>query len=156
MKFDATKSMLVSGENFDLYNNIVDDENIYLYLQGVEFEASNSAIVLKIPVEIWGVIRQHGEPNIRYANWTNDQIRAFVTKEVDDRIEDYNETLKNQGETMAILKSLCYSSVYGSPCEQTREEQISLGCKYIQQLRDIHTRVWKAVNNINTVITIPY
>jgi hypothetical protein len=81
----SVKSTIVQGENFQLYDEIFDDENIYLTIDHADFEVSNLHVTIKIPLEIWSIIRQHGEPDLKYADWTDEEIKEFVTKEIIDR-----------------------------------------------------------------------
>lgn len=143
------KSTIVQGENYQLYDEMFDDENIYLTINNADFEVTNLHVTIKIPLEIWAVIRQHGEPELRYADWTDDEVRDFVIKEIDERIEEYNQTLKNEGERAASLKAFCGALVYGSPIDNSKEEQIEIAFEHIIKQRDIHSKIQSAIQKAN-------
>ena len=79
----STKSSLAYGDNFHLYQECFDEENVYLELESVEFEASRDRVTVSIPVAIWEVIRAYGAVDLAYANYSDAEIETIVVEEVD-------------------------------------------------------------------------
>ena len=82
----STKCTIAYGKNFHFYHEVLDDNFVYLQLEGVEFEASYNQITVPIPVHIWEVIRQYQGIDLSWADKTDEEIGDYVEKEVDLRI----------------------------------------------------------------------
>lgn len=84
----STKSTIVCGENFHLYSEMMDDENVYLELEGVTFEAYRDSVTVAIPAAIWQSIRRH-KVDMSYLAHTDEEIRTAATLHVDDERQKY-------------------------------------------------------------------
>jgi hypothetical protein len=49
----STKISLSYGKNYHLYQEIFDSSHVYLQIDNVEFEVSNTSAMVQIPVKIW-------------------------------------------------------------------------------------------------------
>ena len=122
--------------DFHFYDEIFDEDAVYLELRGIAaagFSVQHDQVIVRIPQEIWEVIRLRGATNLSQADWTDAQIQAFVEGEVDQRIEKYQDSL-NPGEANNILR-LAGCGVYGL-ADSPREDQIRAGIDYWQDERD--------------------
>ena len=128
----STKSSLAYGNNFHFYQECFDEENVYLELESVEFEASNNKVTVTIPVAIWSVIRAYGAVDLAYANYSDAEIETIVEEEVDQRIEKYRSTNDERAKKFASLSGSIY---YGS-ADLPRKEQIEKGVRYYRQVRE--------------------
>ena len=54
----STKSSIAYGPTFHLYNEALDEDYVYLEMEGVQFEASYNRVMVPIPMHIWEYIRQ--------------------------------------------------------------------------------------------------
>ena len=87
----STKLTVAYGKNFHLYKEILDENFIYLEIEGVQFEASYNRVMMPIPVHIWEVIRQYEGTDLSWASKTDEEIVRYVEQEVDKRITKLKE-----------------------------------------------------------------
>lgn len=131
----STKVNIACSRNrFHLYHEIFDDENVYIELTGVEFRATPQNISVQIPLEIWEVVRTRAPVRLSWAGKSDDDVRAHVEREVDERIEQ-----ARQGKHW-----LSGSLVYGA-ADRPREEQIRAGMRFLMETRDRQTRIAQAI-----------
>lgn len=128
----STKSSIAYGDNFHFYKECFDEENVYLELDSVEFNASNNQVTVTIPVAIWEVIRQYDVLNLSLADKSDREIEAMVEQEVDRRIEKYQSTDDERAKQFASLSG---SLRYGS-ADLPRNEQMNTGILYYRQERE--------------------
>lgn len=87
----STKITVAYGDNFHLYRESLDEDYIYLEMEGVKFEASYNQVMMPIPIHIWEVIRQYPGIDLSWASRTDDEIMRHVEQEVDRRIQKYQQ-----------------------------------------------------------------
>lgn len=134
----STKATIAYGPSFHLYHEALDDDFVYLEIEGAQFEASYNRVMVPIPVHIWEVIRRYPGIDLEYADKTDDQLRIYVEQEVDDRIKQYGKA----NQRAKGLVSLAGSLVYGT-ADQPRAKQIAAGLEYFTKTRE-HQRQIKA------------
>lgn len=134
----STKSTIAYGPNFHLYHEALDDDFVYLEIEGAQFEVGYNRVMVPIPVHIWEVIRRYPGIELRYAEKTDDELRIYVEREVDNRIRRYEKA----GEAAKGFLSLAGSLVYGG-ADEPREQQIAAGLEYFTKTRE-HQRQIKA------------
>lgn len=83
----STKVTVAYGENFYLYQEVFDEDFIYLELEEVQFEASYNRVMMPIPIHIWEVIRKYKGIDLSWASRTDEEILRYVEEEVDKRIQ---------------------------------------------------------------------
>jgi hypothetical protein len=139
----STKSTIAysHGPDFDFhfYHEVLDDAGVYLELTGerLEYEAGPGRVMVRIPVEIWEVIRHRAPADLQYADWTDQQVDAYVEQAVEERLQKYCEHLEKTGQEQSILR-IAGSLVFGF-ADEPREQQIEKGGRYYRQLRDEQT-----------------
>src|SRR5215467_8630207 len=121
----STKSTIAHGRNFHLYHEALDEDCVYLELEGTKFEASYSRVMVPIPVHIWEVIRRYPGIDLEYADKTDAEIRDYVEQEVDERLKEY----ENANKRAKALVSLSGSLAFGT-ADQPRDQQIAKGIEY--------------------------
>jgi hypothetical protein len=139
----STKSSIVHGPNFHLYAEVFEDADVYLELEGVQFEASARGIKVAIPVAVWEVIRQHTPVDLSFADKTDDDIRRMVESEVEERCRDFVE---GDGRKRKILM-LSGTPIYGRPDEPPKN-QIANGLDYYMQLRACQAKLKKDIADL--------
>jgi hypothetical protein len=83
----STKSTIVSGPTFHLYLELADGEDaVYLELDGVHYQATYNRVVVPIPVHIWEVIRAYPGVDLSWAAWSDEELRAYVERRIDERL----------------------------------------------------------------------
>jgi hypothetical protein len=127
--------------DFHLYREMMEDDAVYLTLgyAGLEYEAGNGSVTVRIPLEIWEVIRAHKPVELPFAGWSDEQIDAYVETEVDERIAEYRAELEKTGREKSItamLGALCFGMAY-----DPREEQVEHGRSWYRRVRDEETEI---------------
>lgn len=140
----STKATVAYGSNFHLYKEVLDDDFIYLRLEGVQFEASYNQVMVPIPIHIWEVIRQYSGVDLSWSDKTDDEITQYVEQEVNERIEKYQ---KVENESQRGLLSLCGSLVYGMT-DTPYQEQLEQGVTYFKKLRDHQQQIKQAIEKL--------
>jgi hypothetical protein len=107
------------SDEFHLYRDGFDTDNVYLQIRSPHFEE----LVLKIPLTAWKEMRQHTiEPNERYLDFSEAELRAEAEREVDEHRSHLEEVRAKDGKH-AGLGMMFGSFVFGPP-DGSREEMI--------------------------------
>jgi hypothetical protein len=117
-----------------------DHDHVYLELTGadLDYEARPGRLLVRIPVEVWEVMRHQAPADLRFADWTDEQIDAYVEQEVDERIREYHQHLEGAGRSdRMLMPSVCLG--FGSAADP-REQQLEAGREYFRELRDQQTQ----------------
>ncbi|MBO0862272.1 MAG: hypothetical protein J2P21_28005 [Chloracidobacterium sp.] len=141
----STKATIAHGNNFHFYHEVLDDNHVYLELEGMEFEAGYNRVMVSIPIHIWETIRGLGAARLDLVNHTDEDLLAMIEADVDERIGEYQEALHTNPDLSNWLKFLgCLT--YGG-ADEPREEQIKRGMDYYrgerQRQREVHEAIIK-------------
>lgn len=136
----SIRSTVAYGPNFHLYKEVLDEDYIYLELEGVQFEASYQRVMVPIPVHIWEVIRHYEGVDLSLADKTDEELQQYVEQEVDERITRYNEADDKAKSLIAFLGSLVYGTA-----DSPREEQIQQGMEYFTDRREHQRQIKQAI-----------
>jgi len=135
----STKSTLASGKNFHLFRECFEhDQSVYLRLEEVEFEATAGSVEVRIPIEIWEVIRHKGGADLDLAGLGDVELRRKVEREVDGRIR----ALK-KGDRFASIAGLI---PYGDP-KSPKHEQVDRGMSHYAEERERQRGIEKAIRD---------
>ncbi len=138
----STKSTIAHGRDFHFYHEALDEDNVYLELENVEFEASYRRVMVKIPIDIWEVIRHTGAARLDLVDSSDEELRQMVERQVGERVAEY-ERAKGDSRRKTLV-SLCGALVFGG-ADEPREEQIRRGLNYYvrdrERQRQIVTRM---------------
>lgn len=83
-------------------SKIFDQKNLYLQLEDVDFEAGCHRVITQIPLDVWETIRHLTIARFDLTNKTDDELRATVEKEIDERICDYEQAASEEKSTGLI------------------------------------------------------
>jgi hypothetical protein len=122
----STKSTIVSGPAFHLYHDLVDEDAVYLEIEGVRFEAGYNRVVVPIPVHIWEVIRAYAGVDLSWADWSDEDLRAYVERRVDERLA---RAARTGSDAVARLMG---AAIYGD-LDAPRDEQIGHGLRHAER-----------------------
>ena len=137
----STKATIAYGNNFHLYKEVLDEDFIYLEIEGVQFEASYNRVMIPIPVHIWEVIRQYEGTNLSWANTTEEEIVRYVEQQVDERIQKYQQGENEQNKRLiALLGSMPYGMA-----DTPRQQQIEQGIAHFKNLREHQLQIKSAI-----------
>src|SRR6476620_8371886 len=126
----STKETMASGPNFHLYRELLDEDTVYLELEGQPFEASHQGVTISIPVAIWELIRRYPGSDLAFADQTDAQLRQYVEQQVEARIRQYHEAPPERRALFAAIGALPFGTA-DLPCEQ----QIAAGMDYYMRMR---------------------
>ena len=143
----STKITVAYGDNFHLYRESLDEDYIYLEMEGVRFEASYNRVMMPIPIHIWEVIRQYQGIDLSWAAKTDEEIMRHVEQEVDGRIQKYQQA---DNEKYQRLIALLGSIPYGS-ADTPRQQQLDQGIAYFHRLREHQQQIKQAIEQLEKI-----
>jgi hypothetical protein len=136
----STKETIASGPNFRLYRELLDEDSIYLELEGQPFEASQQRVTVSIPVTIWELIRRYPGSDLAFADQTDAQLRQYVEQQVDARIQQYHEATPERRQMFAAFGAIPYGTA-----DLPREQQIGAGIDYYTRMREHQRQIVHAI-----------
>jgi hypothetical protein len=139
----STKSTIAHGNNFHFYHEALDDNHVYLELEGTEFEAGYQRVMVAIPIYIWETIRHLGVARLDLINHTDEDLLAMIEKNVDERIAEYQEALRTNPDFSKWIR-FSGALLYGG-ADKPREEQIESGMDYYRRERQRQREVHEAI-----------
>lgn len=129
----STKCTIAHGENFHFYHEALDDDHVYLELETTHFEAGYRRVMLPIPIHIWETIRHLGGAQMDLADKQDNELLAMVEKEVDQRIAEYQQAVREKPDRAALI-SFFGCLPYGR-ADLPRVDQIHRGMEYFRHKR---------------------
>jgi hypothetical protein len=136
----STKATIAHGPNFHLYHDLLDEDSVYLELEGTQFEAGYNRVMVPIPVHVWEVIRQYPGIDLEYADKTDAELSRLVEQQVDDRIKQYAEADEKAKGLVSLFGSLAFGTA-----DQPREQQIAAGLDYFSKVRRHQLQIKQAI-----------
>ena len=128
----STRATLSYGSTFHLFEEVFDEEHVYLEREGADFEAAPGRILVKIPLAVWEMVRAHSPYDVSLADLDDDALLAHVEAEADARI--------------ARRDPLGFG-VYG-PTRSPREAQLERGLAWHRERRAAQRRVRDEVQRL--------
>src|SRR5262249_45060058 len=116
----STKSTIAHGRNFHLYHEALDEDYVYLELEGTKFEASYNRVMIPIPVHVWELIRRYPGIDLKYAGRTDAEIRRYVEQEVDERLKMYEEADEKSKGLLSLSGALAFDTTH-----KPRDQQLT-------------------------------
>lgn len=138
----STKATIAYGRNFHLYHEALDEDYVYLELEGTKFEASYNRIMVPIPVHVWEVIRRYPGIDLKYADRTDAEIRLYVEQEIDERLKRYEEADERSKRLVSLSGSLAFGTA-----DQPRDQQIAAGIEYFTKVREHQRQIKQAIED---------
>jgi hypothetical protein len=142
----STKATIAYGDNFHFYHEVLDEDHVYLELETTHFEAGYGRVMIPIPIHIWETIRHLGGARLDLVNHTDEDLLAKVEAEVDERIADYRNALRENPDRAGWF-SFVGSLVYGG-ADDPREQQIARGMEYYRNERQRQREVQAAIDKL--------
>jgi len=143
----STKATIAHGDQFHFYHEVLDDDHVYLELKTTQFEAGYGRVMIPIPIHIWEVIRHLGDARLDLVEKTDEDLLAMVEGDVDTRIAEYQEALRNHPDRAGLFR-FAGSMVYGG-AEDPREEQVARGMEYYRGERQRQREVQAAIEKLH-------
>ena len=136
----STKATIAHGPNFHFYHDLLDEDHVYLEVEGTQFEASYGRVMVPIPVHIWEVIRRHPGVDLQLANKTDGELRQHVETTLEDRLKRHREADEKAKSLMALPGSLIFGSI-----DQPYEIQLAAGLEHYTHLREHQRQIQRAI-----------
>ena len=143
----STRSTLLYGKQFHLFREALDDDFIYLTLEGLPFEASYNQVTVSIPVHIWEVIRTQSGVDLSYADMSDEELMAMVTRQVDERLQSMESAKTESSRRLLALAGMLYLGSADDP----KEDQIKTGIESYQKLRQHQREIRDAIATLRQV-----
>jgi hypothetical protein len=118
----STKSSLASGDNFHFFEEMFENDGVYLTLNRCEFLADPDSITVKIPLAVWEVIRKKTIADFSLVEKTDEDIAVAVTEKVKERVARWEESKRNGNH-----HQLAFGSVAYLPVDAPEADQIAAG-----------------------------
>jgi hypothetical protein len=122
----STKATIAYGKNFHLFREMMEQEHIYLELETTNFEAGYGQVTVPIPVHIWEVIREFPGVQLDLADLSDAELRKRVEREVDERIEEWNQAQKRDPKSLLRWAG---GLAFGA-ADEPRAKQLQKGLRY--------------------------
>ena len=74
----STKCTIAHDASFHFYQEMLDDDHVYLELRTTQFEARYGHVVIPIPVHIWETIRPLGGVRLLLVDKDDSELLAMV------------------------------------------------------------------------------
>lgn len=126
-----------------MYHEALDEDYVYLELEGTKFEASYNRVMVPIPVHIWEVIRRYSGIDLKYADKTDAEIRLYVEQEVEKRLKLYEEADDRSKGLVSLSGSLAFGTA-----DQPRDQQIAAGVDYFTKAREHQRQIKQAIEEL--------
>lgn len=144
-KFDkktpmSTKATVAHGPNFHLYHEVLDEDYVYLEVEGTHFEASYNRVMVPIPIHVWEVIRHYQGVDLKYADKTDLELRELVEREVGERLKLYEEANEGTKDLVSLSGALAFGRA-----DQPREQQMAAGIGYFTKVREHQREIKQAI-----------
>ena len=136
----STKATIAHGPNFHLYHEALDEDYVYLELEGVHFEASYQRVMVPIPVHIWEIIRRYPGIDLSFVDQTDGELRRYVEGEVDERIARYREAAHENRPLISLIGSLAYGAA-----DLPRDQQVEEGMRHFTRVREHQRQIARAI-----------
>ncbi len=126
--------------DFHFYRECFDDA-LYLELRGdiATFECESNRVMVRIPVEVWEVIRWRASVSTKYAGWTDEQIEAEARRIVEERSKEYQKT-----QPWDLARRFFRLAGAALPIE----EQIAQERERLCKIREVHTECNRRIEAI--------
>lgn len=144
----STRSTLAFGPGFHLYQEVLDEDYVYLRVEGTQFEAGYGQIMVPIPVHVWEVIRRYPGVDLRLADQTDDELRRHVERTVDDRLKRHQEAAENAKPIAALAGALVFGSI-----DEPREVQVAKGLEDYTRRREHQRQIQRAIAELERANT---
>lgn len=135
----STKATIAHGERFHFYRDVFEDDHVYLELTGEEFEARNDRVTVRIPLDVWAVIRRLAPVRLDLADKSDDEIRAYAEAQADERIAEYEEARRDDPGVADLM--LHYGAAVFGAATNPRDEQIASAIEHYTEERERQRRI---------------
>lgn len=127
----STKCSIAHGTGFHLYNEVFDDEHVFLQLDKADFEATPDSVMVKLPLHVWEYIRSFPGGDFSDADLSDDQIHEEAIQAVDSRLAQAAQT--KQVHVRNLIGAA--SALFIGDIDLPRDQQIANYVAYRQRQR---------------------
>ena len=142
-----TKSSIARGPNFHLYSEWSKENEVYLELEGVEFEARKNRVNVAIPIAIWEVIRRYPGVDLSMADISDVKMRQAVEYAVQERSRRYAQADEHVKRVLNLTGLLIFGAA-----DTSQDEQIARGWEYYTQLRKRQRKIKQDIADLRQTL----
>lgn len=117
----STKCSIAHGTSFHLYNEVFDDEHVFLQLDKADFEATPDSVMVKVPLHVWEYIRSFPGGDFSDADLSDEQIHEEAIQAVDTRLAQAAQA--KQGHVRNLIGAA--SALFIGDIDLPRDQQIT-------------------------------
>lgn len=140
----STKSTIAYGPDFHLYHEMMEDDAVYLQIEGQEFKATPDKVTLKIPVAVWEHIRQFKGFHPDYHLLDDQQILDTATQAVEHRIQRYLEADERHRGWITLEGFMIYGEATATADQQVRD-----GVEFMTKKRNHERAILAQIEALN-------
>ena len=142
----STKSSIAHGTGFHLYNEVFDDEHVFLQLDKADFEATPDSVRVKLPLHVWEYIRSFPGGDLSDAELSDEQIHEEAIQAVDSRLTEAAQAKRGEIRNLTWIAS---DLVMGG-IDLPRDQQIANYVAHRQRQRAQQQEVLARVEALKT------
>jgi len=101
----STKCSIAHGKGFHLYNEVFDDEHVFLQLDKADFKATPESVRIKLPLHVWEYIRSFPGGDLSDAELSDQQIHEEAIQAVDTRLTQAAQAKRGEIRTLIWIAS---------------------------------------------------
>jgi len=144
----STKCSIAYGDNFHLYQDLLDEGHVCLRLSQCEFEARPDELVVKIPLPVWEFLRSFPGTDLSGAGKNDEEIHQEAIAQVDERLDKYRAADGGPGKNLLQLSGALVMGAIDLP----REQQIANTVRHRQELRDRQRKILAEIEALRTIM----
>lgn len=129
----TVKATLAYGKNFHFYHEALDNNHVYLELEGVSCDVGYRRVMVAIPIDVWEVIRCLAPAKLDLVDATDEDLIRLVEEVVGKRIAEFDKVKESSPEAAARLR-FNNAEAFGA-VDTDREQQLAKGIEYFSMER---------------------
>ena len=140
----STKCSIAHGTGFHLYNEVFDDEHVFLQLDNADFEVTPDRVMVKLPLHVWEYIRCFPGADLSHADVSDEQIHEEAVHAVESRLAKAAEASSDRMRDLVAFGGSFFMGDIALP----RDEQIANYVAHHQRQRAQQREVLAQVESL--------
>jgi hypothetical protein len=136
----STKCTIAHDASFHFYQEVLDDDHVYLELRTTQFEAVCGHVVIPIPVHIWETIRHLGGVRLDLVDKDDSELLAMVEADVEERIAAHEAAKREHPAPLGAFQDMLVESGRLRPATQVAIAKL---VPLARELLEMARRLWR-------------
>jgi hypothetical protein len=137
------KTTLAYGKSFHFYQEVHNNNYVYLELEDIPYDAGYRRVMIAIPIDIWETIRRLGGADLTLVHTTDEELVELVERKVTARIAQYEAARVSAPADTDRLRF--HDSLIFGAADESRDHQLTRGMEYYkterERQREVMTRI---------------